>query len=93
MKNFERIGFTREQSESLTEEIRRLVEGSQAIMAKDHVLKSELEKSLMQQESKIIAFKSELQKAQDLHLSNVAKDTERLQSSLEKLKTDIKYIN
>ena len=67
-----------------------LVESTREKMSEKFVLKDSLDKSLMEQEARILAFKSELQKAQDMHLSAVTKDTERLQGSLEKMRTDVK---
>ena len=90
MKNLERIGFARKQSEQLTSQMTELVESTREKMSEKFVLKDSLDKSLMEQEARILAFKSELQKAQDMHLSAVTKDTERLQGSLEKMRTDVK---
>lgn len=90
MKNLEKIGFPREQAEHLTNQMTELVENTREKMSLKFVLTESLDKALMEQEARILAFKSELQKAQDMHLSAVTKDTERLQGSLEKMRTDVK---
>eukprot|EP00210_Caulerpa_lentillifera_P002571 g2466.t1 len=91
MKNLEKIGFPREQAEHLTNQMTDLVENTREKMSLKFVLNESLEKALMEQEARILAFKSELQKAQDMHLSAVTKDTERLQGSLERMRTDVKH--
>eukprot|EP00803_Ostreobium_quekettii_P010153 evm.model.scf_2720.1 EVM.evm.TU.scf_2720.1 scf_2720:10407-15852(+) len=91
MKGFEKIGFTRRQSEALTEHITAIIQSSQESMSQRYVPRIALEKALLEQEAVINAFKSELQKAQDLQTTNVAKDSDRLHGGLEKMRADMKH--
>lgn len=89
-RKFEKIGFPREQSEDLTRYIADILEESRERIAARYVPKAALERVTMEQEAKTSAFSSELQKAQNLQLGNVVKESERLQSNLDRLRLDVK---
>ncbi|GMH35747.1 hypothetical protein BSKO_03615 [Bryopsis sp. KO-2023] len=91
MRKFEKVGFSREQSENLTRHIADILEESRNRIASRYVPKASLDKAVLEQEAKINSFSSELQKAQDLQLGNVVKETERLHGSLERMRLDVKH--
>ena len=45
---------------------------------------------MLEQEARIAGFKSEVQKSQELHHSSLTRDTERLQTMLDKVKAEIR---
>lgn len=48
--------------------------------------------AILEQEARIAGFKSEVVKGQELHLASLTRDTERLSNSLEKIRSEIKYV-
>ena len=46
---------------------------------------------MLEQEARIAGFKSEVQKSQELHHSSLTRDTERLQTMLDKVKAEIRW--
>ena len=47
---------------------------------------------MLEQEARIAGFKSEVQKSQELHHSSLTRDTERLQTMLDKVKAEIRWV-
>ena len=47
--------------------------------------------AVLEQEARIAGFKSEVQKSQELHHSSLTRDTDRLQTMLDKVKAEIRY--
>ena len=52
-----------------------------------------LSQAVLEQEARIAGFKSEVQKSQELHHSSLTRDTERLQTMLDKVKAEIRCLN
>ena len=50
-----------------------------------------LPQAVLEQEARIAGFKSEVQKSQELHHSSLTRDTERLQTMLDKVKAEIRW--
>ena len=46
--------------------------------------------SVLEQEARIAGFKSEVSKSQELHLASLTRDTERLTSNLDKIRSEIR---
>ena len=46
--------------------------------------------AVLEQEARIAGFKSEVQKSQELHHSSLTRDTDRLQTMLDKVKAEIR---
>jgi len=91
MRNFEKLGMTREQAERLTVDITEILCINKEKIAAQFVSKSTLEKAVLEQEARIAGFKSEVQKSQELHHSSLTRDTDRLQTMLDKVKAEIRY--
>lgn len=112
MRNFEKLGMTREQSERLTRDMTEILCINKDKIAAQFVSKSTLEKvynllallqpdlqcfsrshvfqAVLEQEARIAGFKSEVQKSQELHHSSLTRDTDRLQTMLDKVKAEIR---
>lgn len=91
MKNFERQGLSRAQSEALTEHMTEILCRNKERLSEQFVAKSSLEKTILEQEAKIQYFKQDLQKSQDVHLATVLKDVERQQNVLDKIKAEVRH--
>ena len=50
-----------------------------------------LVQAVLEQEARIAGFKSEVQKSQELHHSSLTRDTDRLQTMLDKVKAEIRW--
>lgn len=48
--------------------------------------------SALEQEGKITGFRSEVLKSQELQVATFTRDTERLQNNLEKIRSEIRYV-
>eukprot|EP00891_Asterochloris_glomerata_P009196 jgi/Astpho2/9196/Aster-07155 len=101
MRKFERLGMSRDQAESLTRSMTEIMCVNKEKIAEQFVSKASLEKlmssptplsqAVLEQEARIAGFKSEVQKSQELHHSSLTRDTERLQTMLDKVKAEIRY--
>jgi chromosome segregation ATPase len=60
-------------------------------MAEYYVSRAALEKSELQSTSSIAGFRAEVLKSQELQVATFTRDAERLQASLEKLRSEIRY--
>ncbi len=56
-----------------------------------HIPRSSHTQSILEQEARVAGFKSEVLKSQELSAATFLRDTERLQSSLDKIKTEVRY--
>ena len=48
--------------------------------------------AILEQEAKVAGFKSEVVKAQELHLASLMRDTERLTSNLGQIRSEIRCV-
>ncbi|KAG2453037.1 hypothetical protein HYH02_002372 [Chlamydomonas schloesseri] len=90
-KSFEKAGLPRDTAEKLAKDITTLIVLNKEKMEGTFVKTVVLEKSILEQESKIQSFKSELQKTQDMHQATVNKEMERQQNFLDKMKAEIRH--
>lgn len=91
MKQLESVGMSREQAEGLTTYITDLLCSNHDKVADCYVPKVMLEKSVLEQEAGSAGFRSEVLKSQELQAATFLRDTERLQSNLEKVRSEIRY--
>lgn len=91
MRRFERLGMTRKQAEDLTQTLTEVLCTNREKLAECYVPKSALEKSLLEQDSRIAGLRSEVLRSQELQVATFLRDTERLQSNLEKIRSEIRY--
>lgn len=83
--------MSRAQAEALTEHITEMLCDNRDRLAECYVSKVLLEKTILEQEAKIAGFRSEVLKGQELQTAAFTRDTERLQSNLEKVRSEIRY--
>lgn len=85
------MGMSREQAEALTENITDVLITNRDRLAECYVSKAALEMSELQSTASITGFRAEVLKSQELQVATFTRDTERLQASLDKLKSEIRY--
>ncbi|EFJ42659.1 hypothetical protein VOLCADRAFT_97250 [Volvox carteri f. nagariensis] len=90
-KSFERSGLPRDAAEHLAQKITALIIQNKLKMEEAFVKQVVLEKTILEQASTIQGFKTEMQKAQDMHQANVNKDMERQQGYLDKMKAEVRH--
>lgn len=91
MRKFEQIGMDRQQAEALTQSITEILCTNRDRLAECYVSKGALEKSELQAQASIAGFRAEVLKSQELQVATSTRDTERLQSNLEKIRSEIRY--
>jgi hypothetical protein len=90
MKSFEASGLTRPQAEQLTATLTQLLCLNREKISEGFVPKSALEKVVLEHEARVAALRSEVTKGQELHLASLARDTERLTASLDRVRSEIR---
>ena len=90
MKSFEASGLTRPQAEELTTTLTQLLCLNRERISEGFVAKSALEKVVLEHEARVAALRSEVTKGQELHLASLARDTERLTASLDRVRSEIR---
>jgi hypothetical protein len=91
MRRFERLGMTRKQAEALTETMSELLCTNRDRLAESYVTVAALEKAVLEAEAKHAGLRAEVLKGQDLGAATFTRDTERLQSNLEKVRSEIRF--
>jgi hypothetical protein len=91
MRRFERLGMTRPQAEALTETMTELLCTNRDRLAESYVTIVTLEKAALEAEGKLAGLRAEVLKSQELQVATFMRDTERLQSNLEKIRSEIRY--
>ncbi|KAF5841113.1 chloroplast tscA maturation factor [Dunaliella salina] len=90
-KDFEQAGLPRHAADKLAEQITELIVMNRIKMEETFVTNAYMEKVALMQESKVMGFKTELLKAQDMGHANVNKDLDRQQSFLDKMRTELRH--
>lgn len=90
-RRLERAGLSPQQAQALADEIRELLCVTKEKIQDSCASKAVLRESILEQEARIAGFKSEVLKSQELSAATFSRDTERLQSSLDKIKTEVRY--
>jgi hypothetical protein len=91
MKRFEELGLSREQAEALTRVVTSVLRQNIDKLAASYVSNSALQMSELRAESLISGFRAEVMKIQELQEATSIRETERLQSNLDKVKSEIRY--
>ncbi|GAB4814547.1 hypothetical protein N2152v2_001593 [Parachlorella kessleri] len=90
-RRFEQLGMNREQAERLTVHVTEILCDNKERLASTYVSQTVLEKAVSDQEARIFSFKNEVTKQQETLTSTFTRDTERLQTNLEKVRSEIRY--
>lgn len=90
MKSFEAAGLTRAQAEELTTTLTQVLCLNREKISEGFVAKAQLERTVLEQDARVAALRSEVTKGQELHLASLARDTERLTASLDRVRAEIR---
>jgi hypothetical protein len=91
MKRYEALGMSRDQAEALTRTVTDVLCRNRELLAETYVSTATLEKSELKAEASIAGFRAEVLKSQELQVATSTRETERLQASLDKVKSEIRY--
>ena len=91
MRKYERLGLSRDQAEALTGTVTEVLCTTRERLAETYVSKASLEKAVLESNASIAGFRAESLKTQELQVATFTRDTERLQSNLEKVRSEIRY--
>ncbi|RDY14733.1 hypothetical protein CR513_00155, partial [Mucuna pruriens] len=90
VRGLEAKGVPSKQAEAITSAITEVLNDSLESVAHSFVSKSELQKSEVLQESNLSKFKSEVQNSQEHHFSLLQRETEKLRSDIEKMRSELR---
>ncbi|KAK7352078.1 hypothetical protein VNO80_17494 [Phaseolus coccineus] len=91
VRGLEAQGVPSKQAEAITSAITEVLNDSLENVAHSFVSKIEMQKSEMLQESSLSKFKSEVQSSQEHHFSLLQRETEKLRSDIEKMRSELRY--
>ncbi|XP_061368363.1 protein FMP32, mitochondrial-like [Gastrolobium bilobum] len=91
VRGLEANGYPYKQAEAITSAITEVLNDSLENVASSFVSKSELQKSELLQESNPSNFKSEVQSSQEHHFSLLQRETAKLRSDIEKMRSELRY--
>ncbi|WCJ40900.1 hypothetical protein M5689_021799 [Euphorbia peplus] len=91
VRGLEAKGVPSKQAEAITAAITEVLNDSLENVSHSFVSKAELQKSEMIQESNLSKFKSEVKSSQDHHFATSNRDTDKLRSDIEKMRSDLRY--
>mmetsp|Transcript_14044 Transcript_14044/g.42391 ORF Transcript_14044/g.42391 Transcript_14044/m.42391 type:complete len:283 (+) Transcript_14044:227-1075(+) len=91
VRNLEKVGLTRQQAELLTEHLTEVLCDHKEKLSQNFVSRAMLEKTLLELDAQQAGFKSEISKAQDLHVTTLNRESERLANDVAKVRSEIRY--
>ncbi|ERM96333.1 hypothetical protein AMTRI_Chr09g35210 [Amborella trichopoda] len=91
VRRLEAQGVPSNHAEAITAAITEVLNDSLENVAQSFVSKMEMQKSEMIQESNISKFKSEVQSSQEHHFSLLQRETEKLRTDIEKMRSELRY--
>ncbi|KDO49906.1 hypothetical protein CISIN_1g027204mg [Citrus sinensis] len=91
VRGLEAQGVPSKQAEAITAAITEVLNDSLENVAHTFVSKGEMQKTEMIQEANLSKFKSEVQSSQEHHFSMLQRETEKLRSDIEKMRSELRY--
>ncbi|GMH24020.1 hypothetical protein Nepgr_025863 [Nepenthes gracilis] len=91
VRKLEAQGVPPKQAEAITAAITEVLNDSLENVAQSFMLKAEMQKIEMMQESNVSRFKSEVQSSQEHHFALLRRETEKLQGDIDKLRSELRY--
>ncbi|KAL7605242.1 hypothetical protein Lser_V15G19607 [Lactuca serriola] len=91
VRRLEGEGVPSKQAEAITSAIIEVLNDSLENVAQSFVSKGEMERIEMIQDGNLGKFKSRVQNSQENHFSLLQRETEKLQSDIEKMRSELKY--
>ncbi|GLJ12508.1 hypothetical protein SUGI_0192360 [Cryptomeria japonica] len=91
VKRLEGEGMTQKQAEAITAVVTEVLQDSLDTIAHSFVSREEMIKSEMLHEAALSKYKGEVKSSQDHNFSLLQRETERLRTDIEKLRSELKY--
>ncbi|XP_077246428.1 protein FMP32, mitochondrial-like isoform X1 [Tasmannia lanceolata] len=91
VRRLEAQGVPSKQAEAITAAITEVLNDSLENVAQSFVSKGEMQKSEMIQDANLSKFKSKVQSSQEHHFSLLQRETEKLRSDIEKMRSELRY--
>ncbi|KAJ4966379.1 hypothetical protein NE237_018228 [Protea cynaroides] len=91
VRRLEAQGVPTKQAEAITACITEVLNDSLENVAQSFVSKAEMQRTEMVQESNLSKFKSQVQSSQEHHFSLLQRETEKLRSDIEKMRSELRY--
>ncbi|XXG40191.1 hypothetical protein AAC387_Pa01g0971 [Persea americana] len=91
VRRLEKEGVPSKQAEAITAAIIEVLNDSLENVAQSFVSKAEMQKIEMGQDSTIAKFKSHVQSSQENHFSLLQRETEKLRTDIEKMRSELRY--
>nr|XP_043608109.1 coiled-coil domain-containing protein 90B, mitochondrial-like [Erigeron canadensis] len=91
VRSLEAQGFPSKQAEAITSSITEVLNDSLESVSDTFVSKADMEKTMMLQEAHLSKFKSEVQISQEHHFSMLQRETEKLRTDIDKMRSELRY--
>ncbi|KAJ7527024.1 hypothetical protein O6H91_16G032800 [Diphasiastrum complanatum] len=91
VRRLEAQGLTAKQAEAITAVITEVLNDSLESVSRSFVSQSDLERKEMQQEAALSKQQAEMKSKQELRFTTLQRETERLRTDIEKMRSELKY--
>lgn len=91
VRKLEAQGIPSKQAEVITAAITEVLNDSLENVSHSFMTKAEMQRFEMMQEANLAKFKSEVQSSQEHHFSLLQREAEKLQSDIEKMRSELRY--
>ncbi|KAI3780844.1 hypothetical protein L2E82_10837 [Cichorium intybus] len=91
VRRLEAQGVPSKQAEAITSAITEVLNDSLENVADTFVSKADMQKTVMLQEAHLGKFKSEVHSAQEHHFSMLQRETEKLRTDIDKMRSELRY--
>ncbi|KAD7117516.1 hypothetical protein E3N88_04784 [Mikania micrantha] len=91
VRSLEAQGVPSKQAEAITSTITEVLNDSLENVSDSFVSKSDMQKTVMLQEANLSKFKSKVQSSQEHHFSMLQRETEKLRTDIEKMRSELRY--
>ncbi|XP_071698203.1 uncharacterized protein [Rutidosis leptorrhynchoides] len=91
VRSLEAQGVPSKQAEAITSAITEVLNDSLENVAHTFVTNADMQKTVMLQEAHLSAFKSEVQSSQEHHFSLLQRETEKLRTDIDKMRSELRY--
>lgn len=91
VRSLEAQGVPSKQAEAITAAITEVLNDSLENVANSFVSKADMQKTEMAQDANLGKFKSEVKSSQDHHFSSLQRETEKLRTDIDKMRSELRY--
>jgi predicted RNase H-like nuclease (RuvC/YqgF family) len=91
VRRLESQGLSAKQAEAITAVITEVLNDSLENVAQSFTSKTEMQRSEMMAEAALSKFKGEVQSSQEHHFATLQRETERLRTDIDKMRSELRY--